>query len=251
MANSHIVLVYLHAYHGIKLSRVESGSPRCPISQLIGAMAISIMIGDPDVLVREGLKSMIGSCTDFNVCRETATVAETLLALREFTPDICILETVMGRNAAMQFLKDVKDLVGSVPVLVMGYRHEREFALRAHRAGAAGYLAKNCTTDQLIHALRTVATRRHYISETMRDVLVEYVANTRPKRLHDALSDMDFEILCLLAQSVPAPRIAAYCSLTESVVRNRKSKIMTLLGLRNDAEIVEYAVKRNLVDRPY
>ena len=157
----------------------------------------------------------------------------------------------MGRNAALQFLKDVKVLVGNAPVLVMGYRHEREFALRAHRAGAAGYLAKNCTAEQLIDALRTVATRRRYVSETTREMFVEYLANNRPKRMHDALSDTDFEIFCLFAQSVPAPRIAAYCRLKENFVRKRKTKIMELLNLRNDAEIVEYAVKRKLIDRPY
>ena len=218
---------------------------------MAAAMAISLMISDPDILVREGIKGTIAPFSDFQVSHEAASMAATLDILRESVPDVCILEVIMGKNAGLQFLKDVKVLVGNVPVLVMGYRHERDFALRAHRAGAAGYLAKDCTTDQLVHALRTVAANRLYISETMHEMFFEGIANVRSKRLHDALSDTDFEILCLLAQSVPTSRIAAYCRLKENFVRKRKSKVMELLGLRNDAEIVEYAVKRNLIDRPY
>jgi two-component system, NarL family, invasion response regulator UvrY len=214
-------------------------------------MAISLMISDPDILAREGIKEMLSPFTEFHISRETANMAETLQVLKEFAPDICILEVVMGKNAGIQFLRDVKNLVGEIPVLVMGYRHEREFAVRAHRAGAAGYLSKNCTADQLVEALRTIAGRRRYISDTMRDMFVESVACTRPKRMHDELSDTDFDILCLVAQSVPLPRIASYCRLKVDYVRKRKGKMMEHLTLRNDAEIVEYAVKRNLIDRPY
>lgn len=194
---------------------------------------------------------MIAPFPEFFISRETDNVANTLQAIREFKPDVCILEVVMGKNAGLQFLKDVKALIGNVPVLVIGYRHEREFAIRAHRSGAAGYLTKDCTANQLIHALRTVAAHRCYISDTVREMFVERIADTRPIRLHDVLSDPDFDILYLLAQGVPTPRIAACCRLNETFVRKRKTKIMEVLGLRNDAEIIEYAVRRRLVDGPY
>lgn len=211
-------------------------------------MTISIIVSDPEFLVREGIKQILAGDPEFSVAVETADMTETLSALKMHQADICILEVVMGNNAGLQFLRKAKKAAGATSLLVMGYHHEREFSLRVCRAGAAGYLAKDCTAEELIHAVKTIAAHRPYISEIMRDMFIEGIVNARSSRPHDALSDMDFDIFCLLAQSMPIARIASICNLHITAVRARRIRIMQSLSLQNDAEIVQYAIKRKLID---
>jgi DNA-binding NarL/FixJ family response regulator len=207
------------------------------------------MISDPDLFAREGIKEILSEKNEFDIVCEASGLAETLQGLQDTRPDVCILEAALIRHSGLGFIRAVKSRAGATPLLVMSNCHERDIALRALRAGAAGYLPKDCTAEQLAYALKTAASRRPYVSDTVCELIVESLVDGRPKRQHDKLSDTDFEIFCLMAEGIPVPQIAGMCKLSVAGVRSRKGRIMLQMSLRTDAELVKYAVERKLIGR--
>jgi DNA-binding NarL/FixJ family response regulator len=208
---------------------------------------IKVMISDPDLFAREGIKQMLSTQAEFEIVCEASGLADTLHGLRQARPDVCVLEATLVRHSGLGFLREVKSTSCNTPLLVMSHCHERDIALRALRAGAAGYLPKNCSAEELSHALKTAAGRRPYVSDTICELIVESLVDGRPKRQHDKLTDTDFEIFCLMAEGIPVPRIAGMCKLSVAGVRARRSKIMVQMSFRNEAELVKYAVERKLI----
>ncbi|RYE73352.1 MAG: response regulator transcription factor [Oxalobacteraceae bacterium] len=212
---------------------------------------INIMISDPDLFAREGIKQMLAKYPDLVVTFEADSVQQIFHGLHEVRPDVCLLEISMAKHSWLGLVRDVKRQAHGIPTLVMSHCHERDFALRTLRAGAAGYLPKDCTDEQLACAIRTAATRRPYVSDTLCELIAESIIEGSPKRQHDHLSDTDFEIFCLVAQSMPVAKIAGICNLSVGVVRARRNRIMAMMALRTEAQLVEYAIKRNLIGQAY
>lgn len=209
------------------------------------------MISDPELFAREGIKEMLAKHQDLHVVYESADISETFRGIEEARPDVCILEISVARHSGLGLVRALKNQGNSIPLLVMSHCHERDFALRAIRAGASGYLPKDCSAEQLVYALRTAADRRPYVSDTVCDMIVESLVEGRPKRQHDKLSDIDFDIFCLMAEGVSAARIASICTLSVAVVRTRRARIMERMALHSEAELVEYAIKRKLISHSY
>lgn len=210
-----------------------------------------VMISDRDFLTREGIKQMLSTRHEFDVVCEASNFAETLRGIQQARPDVCILEGALVLHSGLGFIRELKTRSFRTPLLLMSHCHERDIALRALRAGAAGYLPNDCSADQLARAINAAADRRPYVSDTVCDLIVESLAEGRPKRQHDDLSDTDFEILCLTAEGIPAAKVADICKLSVAMIRLRKSRIMTRMGLRSEAELVEYAVQRKLIGDSY
>lgn len=211
---------------------------------------IKIMISDPDLIAREGIKEMLSKHHDMQVVYEADDVAETFRGWEVAKPDVCILELAIARLSGLGLVRALKKHA-SIPLLLMSHCHERDFALRAIRAGASGYLPKDCSADQLSYALRIAADRRPYVSDTVCELIAESLGEGRRKRQHDNLSDTDFEIFCLMAEGIPVARIASICRLSVAVVRARRIRIMERMSLHNDAALVEYAIRRKLIGQSF
>lgn len=194
---------------------------------------------------------MLASQDDIRIVGETANVADTLTMLRVAQPDVCILEIAMAGYCALRLVRAARNQALRSVTLVLSGGDERDFALRTIRAGASGYLSKDCTDLQLVDAVRTAADRRPYFSDTMCDLLVESLKHGHAGRHHEILSDADFEVLCLLVNGVPSARIATICSMTLAMVRLRRHKIMTLMALDSDAHLVAYALRNDLIETTY
>lgn len=212
---------------------------------------IKVLISDPDVLAREGIRQMLSSQGGFEVVFDTGDRHATIAGLREHRPDVCVVEISVAKHFGLQFVRHLKQYAGGTPILVINHCHERDMAMRALRAGASGYLSKNCTEQELAAALKSTAAHRPYVSDTVCELLVESLGDERQKRLHDNLSDTDFEIFCLLAEGLPLSKIAALFNLNGSAVRTRRAKIMHQMGFRTDMELVEYALARKLFTDAY
>lgn len=210
---------------------------------------IKVMISDPDLFAREGIKRMLENERDVQVAYEAQNVSETFETLRKYQPDVCILEIGVGCQQGLSFVRETKTQAPSTPILVIGHHHERDYALRAIRAGAAGYLDKNCTDQQLATAVRTTADRRPYVSETVCELLAENITLGGSRRPHESLSDSDFEIFCLMIEGVPTTKIAGIRRISTSLARARRAKIMEKLGLRTDTDLIEYAIGNDLIEQ--
>ena len=194
---------------------------------------------------------MLARFDGFNIIHETDGPAATIRDMRELLPDVCIVDTAIGGHPGLGFIRQARKMVAEVPLVAMSLCHERDFALRALRAGASAYLPKDCTGEQLADGVRSAANRRPYVSDTVCELIVESINEGRPKRQHDKLSDMDFEIFCLMAEGTPAIRIAEVCKLSVASVRTRKGRIMQQMRMHTEAEVVEYAMKRKLIAHPF
>lgn len=208
---------------------------------------IKVMISDPDLFTREGIKQLLTQFDDIDVVCEASSISETLHAARETDADVILVGIDISRQSNLGLLRRIKLLARKIPLLAMGRVHERDFALRAIRAGATGYLSKAGGADQLAHAIRTSSTHRPYVNDIVCEMIVESIVDVRASRQYDKLSDTDFEIFCLMAEGLTTAQIALACNLSIATVRTRRSRIREQTGLQNEAELVEYAIKRKLI----
>lgn len=209
---------------------------------------ISVIIGDPDLFAREGIKQLLAKHGDLRVTGEAQDFFGVLQRLHECRPDVCILEIAMAGHCGLRLVRELKIQAARTPILVMSHRTERDFGLRAIRSGAAGFISKNCSDQQLAGAIRVAAQHRPYISETVSQLIAESIVVGTAERAHQELSDMDFEILCLLANGTPVSTIADICNASVNLIRARKSNILDRLHLHTDVDLVRYALKNQLID---
>ncbi len=208
---------------------------------------IRVVIGDSDLFAREGVKQMLSKHEDIYIVEEAETFSETLQCLGKAQADVCIVEIAMAGHCGLQLLRALRQQFPNMPFLIVSYRTERDFALRCMRAGASGFVSKDCSDQQLAGAIRIAAARRPYISEAMSELIAESII-IRKGRGHQNLSDLDFEILCLLANGMSISMTARHCDTSVSAVRTRKNNIMDKLDLHSDADLVQYALQHQLID---
>jgi two-component system invasion response regulator UvrY len=211
----------------------------------------SIMIVDSELFVREGIKHMLAACADLQIVSEAHDSQQALQQLGKCRPDLVIVEIAMAEHCGVGMVRELKNHAPHLKILVMSYRRESDFALRCMRAGASGFIRKDCCATELTCAVRVVANGRPYVSETVSELLASSIIESGGQRLHDKLSDSDFEIFCLIASGTSTARVADIFHVSIAAVRSRRSKMMDRMYLRTTADVVEYAVKNDLIERTY
>lgn len=209
---------------------------------------ITVMASDPDVFVREGIKEMLGGFDNLCVVGEACSAAETFRMLAIKRPQVCIVEIAVDQYYGVGLVREIRRNSGGTEILVMSYRRERSFALRAIRAGASGYLDKNCTAQELAKAVSMAGEHRPYLSSTMCDLIAESILDNGNQLAHSQLSDSDFEILILMARSTPPAQIARVCKMSIPAARFHKKNIMKKMNLCNDASVIAYAIEHGLIE---
>lgn len=209
----------------------------------------SVMIADPEQLVCEGIKQLLSTHHYLQVIHEAQDFTQVQAFLQDQRPDVLILEIGIARHGGVHVVRELIQSHPDLHILVMSDRCERSFALRAFRAGASGFVNKEYASEELAEAVLTVACGRPYVSETVRELLAESVAGGHARRLHDQLSDTDFDIFCLIANGIPISKVATICHVTPAAIRSRRNKMMQKMLLRTDAEIVAYAIENNLIEQ--
>jgi len=210
---------------------------------------INVMIADSELFIREGIKNMLAPSGDVHIVCESENVSENNHLLKTYKPDVIILEIAMAEHCGVRIVRQTRQLFPASKILVMSYRRERDFALRAFRAGARGFVRKDCSSDELMLALRTVAKGRPYISEAVSELLAESITEETSPRPHDQLSDSDFEMFWMFANGKPTARVAHLCNVSIAAVRSRRSRMMERMYLHTEADLIEYAVRNQLIDR--
>ncbi|MHA2288805.1 MAG: response regulator, partial [Promethearchaeota archaeon] len=160
---------------------------------------IKILIGDDHPIVRQGLRQALSCTTDIIVSDEAGNGAEVMQKLREKKFDVILLDISMPGRGGIDILKQIKSLYSRIPILMLSVYPEEQYALRAIKAGASGYLTKSCETDMLIKAIKKVASGGKYISETLAEQLFTDISTDTDKPLHTILSDREFEVFCKIA----------------------------------------------------
>jgi two-component system, NarL family, invasion response regulator UvrY len=211
---------------------------------------LRILIVDDHPIVRQGIRQTLADGTEIGEIGEAATPQEALDLIREHEWDVVILDIGLPGRGGLQLLKDIKHDVPRLPVLILSMHAEDQYAVRAIRAGAAGYLTKEAATEKLLDAVRKVAAGGRYISPELADRLATEVSVDASKPLHASLSDREFDVLRFIASGQTVGEIAGRLSLSVKTVSTYRTRILEKMRLKNNAELMQYVLTNHLLDEP-
>jgi len=212
---------------------------------------IRIVLADDHAIVREGLKRIVADVPDFGVVGEAADGAGVLQAVRGLEFDVLVLDLSMPGRSGMELIKLVKAEQPKLRILVLSMHQETQYAVRAIKSGASGYLTKESAPAQLEQAIRKIAGGGAYISaEVAEQLALGAMPGADGAAPHEALSDREFQVFRLLVDGVAPGEIAAQLHLSVKTVSTHKANLMQKLGVQNTTELVRYALKHGLADTP-
>ena len=203
---------------------------------------IRVLLADDHTLVREGLRQLLGAASGIDVAGEAANGDEALALVKANDYDLAVLDLSMPGLAGIDLVKRVKLEKPKLRILVLSMHGEQQYAARALKAGASGYLTKDSASAQLVGAIRKIAAGGVHIGEAAAASLV--AADRSP---HGALSDREFEVMQLLVEGLGPTEIGERLHLSVKTVSTHKTRILEKLNLGNTAELVRYALENKLV----
>ena len=206
-------------------------------------MTIRVLIADDHSIVRDGLKRILAATADLQVTGEAASGDAALALVKANDYDVVMLDMSMPGLSGLDLIKRLKVERPKLRILVLSMHGEQQYAARALKAGAAGYLNKDSASDQLLGALRKIAGGGVHIGEAAAAGLLQASGKTA----HQALSDREFEVMRLLVEGLGPTEIAERLHLSVKTVSTHKTRILEKLGLGSTAELVRYAMEHRLV----
>jgi len=209
---------------------------------------IRILIADDHAIVRQGLKQIVQETSDMAVADEATDGHEVLDKVSRNDYDCIILDISMPGKDGLDTLKQLHVSKPEVPVLLLSVHPEEQYAKRALKAGAAGYLTKKTAPDELISAIRRICRGGRYISPSLAERLAFDVAGGRQGLPHEGLSDREFQVMCLLASGKTVTQVAEQLALSVKTVSTYRTRILEKMGMNSNAELTHYAIKEGLVD---
>ena len=208
---------------------------------------IIIVIADDHTLMREGLKRIFEGNDEITVVGEAIDGFSVISQVRKGGFDMLLLDLSMPGRSGIDLIRQIRTEAPKLPILVLTMYEEEQYAVRSIRAGAQGYLTKESAGDQLVNAIKKVASGRPYISMEVAEQLALGIMTPEKEMPHTQLSDREFEVFNLLASGKSITDIGAQLHLSVKTVSTHKSRILTKMGMHSLAEIVQYAVTQNLL----
>lgn len=206
-----------------------------------------LLVADDHPIVREGLIRVVGAMPGMTVAAQATTGDEVLAAVTAHELDVVLMDITMPGPGFIEVLRRLRELKPRLPVLILSVHPEEQFAVRALRAGAAGYLTKNQSPDQLVQAIHKVLRGGRWVSPALAERLATTLASDLEQAPHEGLSDREFQALCLLGAGLAVKDVAARMELSPKTVSTYRDRIRHKLALKSNAELVRYAVEHGLV----
>jgi len=209
---------------------------------------MKVLIADDHAVVRRGLKETINESFPKTTFGEVETAQEAIESVRRQDWDVVILDISMPGKSGLDILDDLKRLRPKVPVLFLSMHPEEQYAKRALKAGAAGYLTKESVPEELKTAVKRVLGGGRYVSATLAEKLAYDLTRGTDAPMHELLSDREFQVLRMVASGKTIKQIAGEISLSVKTVSTYRSRILEKTGLKTTAELIRYALQSQLVD---
>ncbi|MDW5442777.1 response regulator transcription factor [Polaromonas sp. SM01] len=210
---------------------------------------IRIVIADDHAIVREGLKRIVSSVDGLQVVGEAADGTEVMQRVRELSFDVLMLDLSMPGRSGMELIRLVRAEKPKLRILVLSMHQELQYAVRAIKSGASGYLTKESAPAQLEQAIRKIAAGGAFISAEVAEQLALGAMPGSEVSPQESLSNREFEVFRLLVDGVTVTDIAARLSLSVKTVSTHKVNLMQKLGLQNQNDLIRYALKQGFADR--
>lgn len=214
---------------------------------VLNQVAKILIIDDQDV-VRDGLKSILDEKHGTLTFGEACTSSEALRLVREQNWDIAVLDTFMGGRSGLDLLKALKHIRPQLPVLILSRHSKEQYARRAFKAGAAGYITKDSPRTELVKAVNQVMSGGRYVNAAIAEEFIFDIAKGADREPHETLSDRELEVMCLIASGKTVGEIAVFLSLSDSTISTYRARILEKMGMKTSAELTHYAIQNKLVD---
>jgi len=208
----------------------------------------NVLVVDDHALVRDGLKSVLREHAATTDVGEAATAADASRLARERDWDLAIVDISLAGRSGLDVVAELKALRPQMPVLVLSMHSEQQYARRAFRAGAAGYITKSTSRAELARAIRRVGAGGRYVSPELAEQLAADLDRETADAPHAALSNREFEVMRLLGTGNTVTEIAAILGISDKTVSTYRARILEKMHVRTNAELVRYLIENNLLD---
>jgi DNA-binding NarL/FixJ family response regulator len=209
---------------------------------------IRLVIADDHAIVREGLKRIVADAPGLEVVGEAADGTQVMESVRGLDFDVLVLDLSMPGRSGMELIKLVKGEKPRLRILVLSMHQESQYAVRAIKSGASGYLTKESAPAQLVQAIQKIAAGGAFISAEVAQQLALGAMPGGESAPHESLSDREFEVFRLLVDGQSVTDIGARLNLSVKTVSTHKANLLAKLGLHNQSELVRYAIRHGLAD---
>jgi two-component system invasion response regulator UvrY len=206
-----------------------------------------ILLVDDHQIVIQGLRNLIALETDMEVADEASSGDEALKLVRANHYDVMVLDISMPDKNGVDTLHELKHIAPDLPVLMLSGYAEEQYALNLMRSGCKGYLSKDADSDEIIHAIRTVAKGKKYISSQLAELMSYSLNNPTEKQLHELLSEREFQVFFKLASGLSPTEIGEDLHISIKTVSTYRTRILEKMQLKNNADLTYYAIKYGLI----
>jgi DNA-binding NarL/FixJ family response regulator len=208
---------------------------------------IRVLIADDHTVVRRGLRQILLEGFPTAQIEEVPDAEELIKRVMQAEWDVVISDLSMPGRSGLEALQQIKQVQPKLPVLILSIHPEEQYAIRVLKAGASGYLSKDSAPDQLVNAVQRVLLGKKYITDTIAEKLASVLDQDSNKSPHEYLSDREFSVLKMLAAGKSVSEIAESLFLSVTTVSTYRSRIMTKMNMKSNADLTLYAVEHKLL----
>ena len=209
---------------------------------------IRVFIADDHVLFRTGLHQILAKHADLSIVGEAGTGTAALQGIRERACDVLLLDITMPGRGGLDILKDIRSENPDVAILFLSMHPEDQYAIRVLKAGASGYITKESAAEELISAIRKVASGGRYVSAALAEKLAFALGGNPEFPPHQMLSEREFQVTHMLAAGMKLTEIADALHLSEKTITTYRARILEKLHLHTNAELIHYAIDHKLIE---
>ena len=209
---------------------------------------MKVLIADDHAIVREGVRQILKTLPEVCEIDEVDDGNEAFLKIKEAGYDLVIMDISMPGLSGLDVLQGMRDRQIQTRVLMLSFHPQEQYAVRAFKLGASGYLSKNSASEELAAAIRKITDGGKYISATFAEKLFFTDSGQEEQTLHDSLSEREFQVMIMLAKGKSVCEIAKEIFISDKTVSTYRARIMEKMGLKKNADLTLYAIKHNLIE---
>lgn len=206
-----------------------------------------ILLVDDHAIIRQGLKNMIDLERDIEVTAEASSGQEAIDLIRQQSFDVVVMDIAMPDKNGVDTMRDLKHVAPDLPVLILSGYAEDQYALNLLRMGCKGYLSKDTDTDEIIRAIKIIASGKRYISSSLAEIMTDELYRPSEKQMHEMLSTREFQVFIKLAGGMSPSAIAEELFISIKTVSTYRARILEKMSFKNNADLTYYAIKNQLI----